>query len=189
MNRSKMSLQKHLAALKKGEQNLTGYLRKGLQDHGREPGYPNSVFRTWGLSFDQIQAQEPLTAKVFLLMAMLDRQQIPETLICKVVERDIDFTASTRTPDGFSLISKGLKRYVPRTTSYNSLCVSGWSTKTEKCTMQVKPCNFWGNDFPTPERRTEICESLLPHAQQVPNYDLALEEYERPRVKLLHNLG
>ena len=89
MNRNTLSWQKYLKALEKDEQNMTDHLSKELRDHRREPSFPNSVFRTWKLSFDQIQAQEPPTAKLFSLIAMLDRQQIPESSICNVVEETL----------------------------------------------------------------------------------------------------
>ena len=44
MNRNRWSLRKYLAALEKDEQNLTDHLSKDLQDHRREPGFPNLSF-------------------------------------------------------------------------------------------------------------------------------------------------
>ena len=68
-----MSLRKYLEALGRDEQSLKDYLSNNLPDHQRECGVPNSIFRTWKLSFDQIREQEPRAAAMLSLMAMLDR--------------------------------------------------------------------------------------------------------------------
>lgn len=54
IKRNPMFVQDYLAALEKDNQNLTDYLSQDLQDPRRPRGFPNSVFRTWKLSFDQI---------------------------------------------------------------------------------------------------------------------------------------
>jgi len=56
--------------LRKDQQNLIDHLNIDLLDHRRERGYPNSVFRTWRLSFEQIRRQEPRAAEGLSLMAM-----------------------------------------------------------------------------------------------------------------------
>ena len=70
INRNRWTLQGYLAALEKDKQNLTEYLSQELQDPRRPRGFPNSVFRTWKLSFDHILAQEPKVAKLLSLIAM-----------------------------------------------------------------------------------------------------------------------
>lgn len=191
MNRYKMSLRKYLAALEKNEQNLIDHLSKDLQDHRRESGFPNSIFRTLKLSFDQIQAQEPPTAKVFSLMAMLDRQQIPESLICDVVERDIDFTIAIGTLDGFSLINKGVREETFTMHRLVQLSVRQWlEHEDQKIHYARQALQLLGERFPRGDYENwHICESLLPHAQQVLKHDLILEEDERQRASLLYLVG
>ena len=106
IKRNRCSLNEYLAAPEKSEQNLIDHLSNELQDCRRERGFSNSVFRTWKLSFDQIRKYEPITAKILSLMAMLDRQEIPKTLMYRIGERDVDVTTAIGTLEGFSLISK-----------------------------------------------------------------------------------
>ena len=106
INGNRWTVQGYLAALEKDKQNMTDHLSQELQDHRRPRGFPNSVFRTWKLSFDQILVQEPQTAKFLSLMAMLDPQQIPEKLLRPLAEREVDFRMAISTLDGFALISQ-----------------------------------------------------------------------------------
>jgi len=191
MNRNSMSLQKYLAALEKDEQNLVDHLSEDLRDHRREPGFPNSVFRTWKLSFDQIQAQEPSTAKIFSLMAMLDRQQIPESLICNAVERDIDFTTAIGTLVGFSLVSKGINQETFAMHRLVQLSVRQWLEREDRKghyarqALQLLAHRFPHSDY----ENWQMCESLLPHAQQVLNHDSTLEKDGVKRAHLLSNIS
>ena len=81
-------------------------LSQELHDPRRPRGFPNSVFRTWKLSFDHILAQEPKAAKLLSLIAMLDPQRIPEKLLRPLAEREVDFRMAIGTLDGFALISQ-----------------------------------------------------------------------------------
>jgi len=191
MNRNSMSLQKYLAALEKDEQNLVDHLSEDLRDHRREPGFPNSVFRTWKLSFDQIQAQEPSTAKVFSLMAMLDWQQIPESLICNAVERDIDFTTAIGTLVGFSLVSKGINQETFAMHRLVQLSVRQWLEHEDRKGHYARQAlQLLANRFPHSDYENwQMCESLLPHAQQVLNHDSTLEKDGGKRAHLLSNIS
>jgi tetratricopeptide (TPR) repeat protein len=191
MNRNSMSLQKYLAALEKDEQNLVDHLSKDLQDHRRDPRFPNSVFRTWKLSFDQIQAQEPSTAKVFSVMAMLDRQQIPESLICNAVERDIDFTTAIGTLVGFSLVSKGINQETFAMHRLVQLSVRQWLEHEDRKEHYARQAlQLLANRFPRSDYENwQMCESLLPHAQQVLKHELASKEDEMRRASLLYRIS
>jgi hypothetical protein len=88
INRNKISVAQYVDELAVDKQSFMAYLSEDLQDARREPGFPNSVFRTWKLSFDQIQADHPRAAEALSLMAMLDGQNIPEDLVRKEDETD-----------------------------------------------------------------------------------------------------
>jgi hypothetical protein len=106
INRSKMSVAEYVEELAVNKQSFMAYLSKDLQDRRREPGVPNSIFRTWKRSFDQIRADQPRAAEMLSLMAMLDGQKIPEDLVRKEDERRIDFSTAIGTLEGYSMISK-----------------------------------------------------------------------------------
>lgn len=106
INRNKISVQEYARELDLDRQNFMQYLSKDLQDPRREPGFPNSVFRTWKLSFDQIRTDSPRAAEILSLMAMLDGQKIPVDLVRKDDERRVDFQTVIGTLDGYSMINK-----------------------------------------------------------------------------------
>jgi hypothetical protein len=106
INRNKMSIQKYVEELAMDKQNFLDYLSNDLQDPRREPGYPNSIFRTWILSFNQIRTFSPRAAEILSLMAILDGQKISEDLVRKNDERLVDFRNAIGILDGYSMISK-----------------------------------------------------------------------------------
>lgn len=100
--RNRWTFQGYLAALEKDKQNLTDYLSQELQDPRRPRDFPNSIFRTWKLSFDHILAQKPKTATLLSLITMFDPQRIPEKLLRPLTEREVDFRMAIGTLDGFA---------------------------------------------------------------------------------------
>ena len=106
MNRNRMTIQIYIADLEGDKRNLAAYLSQELQDPRRPRGFPNSVFRTWKLSFDHILAQEPKAAKLLSLIAMLDPQRIPKKLLRPLAKSDVDFHMAIGTLGEFALISQ-----------------------------------------------------------------------------------
>lgn len=144
IKRNPMTMQDYLAALEKDQQNLKDFLSKDLQDSRREPGFPNSVFRTWELSFKQISRQDRVAASLLKLMAMLDPQRIPQKLLKCTVEKDVDFWMAIGTLDGFAFITKELEGETKR---YIHLCkhqyTTGSSKQARRGTTRVKLYTFW----------------------------------------------
>lgn len=95
---------KYLSELERDDQNLVDHLSVEPQDVRRPRGFPNAVFRTWRVSFEQIRKQEPRVAEILSVMAMLDRQQIPVDLVYWAEERDVEFRTALGTLYGYSLI-------------------------------------------------------------------------------------
>lgn len=58
-------------------------------DSRRDPGVPNAVFRTWQITPDLIQVQNPASANLLSIMAMFDRQGIPRFLFNPQTESSI----------------------------------------------------------------------------------------------------
>ena len=57
------------------------FLDEELDDSRRDEESVNSAFRTWKLSYDQIKQQKPRAAELLSLLAMLDRQSVPKSLL------------------------------------------------------------------------------------------------------------
>ena len=87
MQRPRMTIARYLAFLQKNEKKI---LMKDMGDLRRDPDMPNSVIKTWYISFDQIKKDHPQSAELFSLMSVLDRQGLPDFLFSKG-ETDLDF--------------------------------------------------------------------------------------------------
>ncbi|KAL8850124.1 MAG: hypothetical protein Q9221_004941 [Calogaya cf. arnoldii] len=61
--------------------NVKDVLSYELHDPRRQPGTPNAVFRTWQISYLQIQQENSRAADMLSLMAVLDNQAIPRMLL------------------------------------------------------------------------------------------------------------
>ncbi len=191
INRNRMTIQSYLAALEKDKQNLTDYLSQELQDPRRPRGFPNSVFRTWKLSFDQILTQEPQTAKLLSLIAMLDPQRIPEKLLRRPAERDVDFRMAIGTLDGFALISQEIGGETYTIHPLVQASVHYWlEQRSEKADYAGQALQLLAEEFPNGEHEhKETCESMLAHAQAVLWHKCISENDMRHRAALLYNIG
>ena len=191
INRNRWTLQGYLAALEKDKQNLTDYLTQELQDPRRPRGFPNSVFRTWKLSFDHILAQEPKAATLLSLIAMLDPQRIPEKLLRRPAEREVDFRMAIGTLDGFALISQEIRGETYAIHPLVQASVHYWlEQSSEKADYAGQALQLLAEEFPNGEHEhRETCESILAHAQAVLCYKCTSENDMRHRAALLYNVG
>ncbi|KAH0533862.1 hypothetical protein FGG08_007513, partial [Glutinoglossum americanum] len=186
-----MHLQKYVEALEKDEENLKDHLSTELRDYRRELGIPNSVFRTWRLSFDKIREQEPRAAAMLSLMAMLDRQQIPEKLLRRRDERDVDFSTAVGSLEGLSLITKEVQQDKFTMHRLVQLSVHVWlEQQKEKPSQAEKALALLADRFPSGEHENrETCESFLPHAQAVLQHQFMSQSSVIHRATLLYNTG
>ena len=191
INRNRWTLQGYLAALAKDKQNLTEYLSQELQDPRRPRGFPNSVFRTWKLSFDHILAQEPKAAKLLSLIPMLDPQRIPEKLLRRLAEREVDFRIAIGTLDGFALISQEIGGETYAIHPLVQASVHYWlEQSSEKADYAGQALQLLAEEFPNGEHEhRETCEPLLAHAQAVLCHKYTSENDMRHRAALLYNIG
>ena len=191
MRRNSMSIQKYLEVFERNEQNLKDYLRTELQDHRRERGFPNSIFRTWKLSFDLVREQEPRAAAMLSLMAMLDRQKIPETLLRIKDERDINFVTAIGTLNGLSLITKEVGKETFAIHRLVQLSVHVWLEQhNEKQRYAEEALALLADRFPNGEHENrKTCELFLPHTQAVLQHQVVSQSGVVHRAALLLNIG
>ncbi|KAI9758975.1 MAG: hypothetical protein M1840_003619 [Geoglossum simile] len=191
MRRNRMHLQKYVKALEKDEENLKDHLSTELRDYRRELGIPNSVFRTWRLSFDKIREQEPRAAAILSLMAMLDRQQIPEELLQGRDERDVDFSTAIGSLEDLSLITKEVQQDKFTMHRLVQLSVHVWLEQQKEILSQAeKALALLADRFPKGKHENrETCESFLPHAQAVLQHQFVSQSSVIHRTTLLHNIG
>ena len=190
MNRNRISVPNYLEALEKDEKNLVDHLSIELQDHRRARGYPNSIFRTWRLSFEQIRLYDVRAAEMLSLMAMLDRQQIPQDLLHRPDEREVDFRSALGTLNGYSLVMP-IGEEVWTMHALVQLSVQDWlAAAQQKTNMAEEAVRLVAGKFPNGEYENRAtCEALLPHAQAVLRHASGLDSSIKDCATLLHNVG
>jgi tetratricopeptide (TPR) repeat protein len=190
MNRNSISVPRYVAALEKDNQNLIDHLSKELQDHRRERGYPNSVFRTWRLSFEQIRLHDAHAAELLSLMAMLDGQQIPQDLVQRPDKKEVDFSSALGTLAGYSLVAS-IGDEVWTIHPLVQLSVQDWlAAMDQKTNVEEEALRLVAGKFPSGEHKNRAtCEALLPHARAVLQRTSRLDSCIRDYASLLYNVG
>ena len=97
-------IEEYLEAFRANDSEIQDLLSEDPLDHRRDFESQSSVIRTWKVSFDQIRKQKPRAAEILSLMAFLDPQGIPKTLLRRDKERGVEFTTALGTLQAFSLV-------------------------------------------------------------------------------------
>ena len=191
-----LSLAEYLKLLRNSDSDLQDLLDEDLGDLRRDSESQNSVIRTWKLSFDLISKQKPRAAEMLSLMAVLDRQGIPKSLLQNEAlgndaDRNIDVVMALGTLQAFSLISAeggGLKFELHRLVQLATqkwLEIQGtkekWQEKALLVLADVFPLGYFEN--------WTACEYLLPHAQIVTQYKNIREERPEPFARLSERMA
>jgi hypothetical protein len=106
----RLTIAKYLALFREDEANRTRFLDEDMGDSRRDSGVPNAVFKTWQISFAQIREASPSTADLFSLMCVLDPQGIPEFLLSRICDNELDFEDALSPLINFSLIKAEIER-------------------------------------------------------------------------------
>ena len=173
ISENEISLAVYLEILRTGDSDLQDLLDEDLGDLRRDSESQNSVVRTWKISFDLISKQSPRAAEMLSLMAVLDRQGIPKSLLQNDADRKTDFVTARGILQKFSLISTedggskyGLHRLV-------QLATRRWlEIQGIKESWQEKALLMLIDKVPTVDfENWTTYQSLLPHARIVTQYE------------------
>ncbi|KAH7342496.1 hypothetical protein BKA65DRAFT_400861 [Rhexocercosporidium sp. MPI-PUGE-AT-0058] len=190
-NALRTNVSKYLVLYRHDEQSQSRLLDKDSGDLRRDPSVPNSVIRTWEISFNQLKRNQPQAAELLSLMAMLDRQGIPEFLLNVQYPNPLDLEDALAPLDEFSLITveKGGKSF-----EMHRLI----QLATRKWVEQYGNGKRWWSEaiglvskaFPNGSYSNwKTCETLSPHALQVLRYVLDSRQSMLDRASLLHNMS
>ena len=190
INRNSCTLQYYLTAIERNQQNLIDHLSHELQDPRRR-NYPNSVFQTWKVSFEQIQSIEPEAANLLSLIAMLDPQQIPQKLLQAASLKDVDFHWAIGTLIGYALINLTIDRESYAIHPLVQASVHYWleqNKQTEHFADQA--LQLLAEEFPIDvfECR-EWCDLILAHAKTIIDYNHTSTSCMKYRAELLDKVG
>ena len=172
VNENYCTLQDYIEMLQASESDQIELLNEDLYDPRRDMDAPNSVVQTWKLSFDLVRKRKPRAAEILGLMAVLDRQGIPVSLLRRDGERSIDFTPAMGILRSFSLIEAEKGGEIFAMHRLVQLCTYSWLQKENRIgDCQSDAVELLSREFPDGESHNwKTCELLLPHARKVIGY-------------------
>ena len=135
ISQSLKTVEAYLKMLRRSDKHEMTLLNEHKEDFRRYHGLPNSVLRTWQISFERIKDQDPNAADLLALMSMFDRQNIPRYLLHQ-----------TSTTDDTSSLVKS----VCKTTSFVAE-----GANAESFTDEVVPDDASSDEAPNSERSIE----------------------------------
>ncbi len=186
---TRMTIAKYLELLRRDEKSQIHLLSKDEADLRRDPGVPNSVIRTWQISFSQIKDQNPAAADLLSCMCMLDRQGIPEFLFHEDGDQSLEFDEAIGILIRFSFVIEGKEQGGFEIHRLVQLATRKWiETFGEIQRVQEEALRLISQHYPDGEYRNwTICEALEPHAQIVLNYFFDSKDCKLQQKSLLHN--
>jgi tetratricopeptide (TPR) repeat protein len=187
VNRNGGNLQQHLLAFEHSDSDRKLQLSIELQDPRRERGVPNSIYRTWKLSFDQIRQRDEEAANILSIMSLLDGQSIPETLIKSGSIADTAWRHSLGTILGYSLAFQGPEGIVTMHPLVQ-MCVRYWLQQEGRFANYVKKViQLLASKFPTGDfENRDACQALWAQAETALHYQTVCDE---SGAALLHNMA
>jgi tetratricopeptide (TPR) repeat protein len=188
---TRMTVPRYLAHYRNDEVSQSRLLDEESGDLRRDPGVPNSVIRTWQISFNQIKDKWPSAARLLSLIAMLDRQGIPDFLLHAIYPNDLDLEAALSPLEEFSLISveRGSTRFeIHRLVQ---LATRKWLERYQELERwQGMAVEVVSNAFPNGDYKNwEICNALWPHAQEVLRSKFVSDTLCLGKATLLYHMG
>ena len=185
----RVTVSKYLQILKNDEKNLIRLLSNNEVDLRRDTGVPNSVIRTWQISFSQIKDKHTAAADLLSRMCMLDRQGIPEFLICEDGKPSLDFEEAIGLLIQFSFVLEGKGKKVFAIHRLVQLATKKWiETNGEVERFQKEALRLVWLKYPTGNHENWMtCEALEPHAQVVLNYIYDSKDCKLQQSRILHN--
>lgn len=187
-----ISASEYLQLFRKGEADIPNLLAESIDDPGRDRETSNSVFQTWKISYDQIMKQSPAAADILSLMAMLDRQAIPQALLKGPGDSLLEFKAAISKLKAFSLISEekatskfSLHRLVQLSTR-KWLERQGrlfmWEQAALAAVARLYPMHAEYDAWP-------LAQDLNAHVRVVLKYSITTKTCQVDRANILHGLG
>ncbi|OBT51626.1 hypothetical protein VE04_08927 [Pseudogymnoascus sp. 24MN13] len=167
----------YLELFRESEENQAHLLSsQESRDMRRDGSISSAVVTTWQISFEQIQKMRPESAELLSLMAMFDRQGIPESILYDGKSR-LQFEDAVAPLTSFSLIKvqsvKQLKQQVGEHLfemhDLVQLATRKWLEEQmqlgrwQKASLRVMAASFPNGSYET----RAACRAVLPHARKV----------------------
>ncbi|KAF2735267.1 hypothetical protein EJ04DRAFT_216254 [Polyplosphaeria fusca] len=175
--RERITIAVYLGLFRESEENRASLLNsKEGRDLRRDDSVSDAVITTWQVSFDQIQTTKPEAAELLSLMAMFDRQGIPERIVYDGRSR-LQFEDAVAPLLSFSLIRSQSTGQVEQQLGEDLFEMHGLVQLATRKWLEVQglvsrwqttSLRIMGAAFPSGRHETwTSCRALLPHSQKV----------------------
>lgn len=172
MEQNMITVSEYLALYKESYETQMDLLCESFETPGRDSEVPNAVANNLILSIDQIKGRDPQAIEIASFMAFLDKNEIPNDLIQRKVDRPLVLTKALGALKAFSLIQgdKGRESYSLH--RLVQLVIRKWLIMTsefeQKATQALEIVDL---AFPNATfENWKTCASYLPHANSVLQY-------------------
>jgi tetratricopeptide (TPR) repeat protein len=187
-----VTLARYLELLRPENADAKLLLEQDYYDPKRHSDIHNSVFRTWKISFDQIQQQTPRAAEILSLMSMLDRQSIPRRLLHDEEESPVLVDKALGTLKNFSLIQEemthqtyGIHRLVQLSTHWwleQQKTLKTWQERALEVLLTHSPSSVNVGDW-------EAWDSISPHITVIQQYHFEQREPKLQYADITYRMG
>jgi len=182
----RINVSNYLELYRESEENQTYLLNiQNARDLRRDSSVSDTVITTWQMSFEHIRKTSPAAADLLSLMAMFDRQGVPEHLLYDGRSR-LQFEDAVTPLTSFSLIrTQGGKPSRQQTGDQSFEMHSLVQLSTRKWLELNDEVGKWRKaslrimaaTFPNGQHETwASCQILLPHSKKVLSYSSGCEE-------------
>jgi len=182
----RIDVSNYLELYRESEENQTYLLNiQNARDLRRDSSVSDTVITTWQMSFEHIRKTSPAAADLLSLMAMFDRQGVPEHLLYDGRSR-LQFEDAVTPLTSFSLIrTQGGKPSRQQTGDQSFEMHSLVQLSTRKWLELNDEVGKWRKaslrimaaTFPNGQHETwASCQILLPHSKKVLGYSSGCEE-------------
>ncbi|KAF2180317.1 hypothetical protein K469DRAFT_715560 [Zopfia rhizophila CBS 207.26] len=193
----RITVSAYLELFRESEENQAYLLNiQEARDLRRDGSVPDAVITTWQISFEQIRATNSAAADLLSLMAMFDRQGIPEHLLYNGKSR-LQFEDAVAPLTSFSLVRMQTRKQVRQQLGEQSfemhslvqLSTKKWLElhqrvdKWQKVSLRIMATAFPNGQYGT----WAACQQLLPHARKVLSYPSDNEQVIINRARVADN--
>ena len=188
INENEISVTRYVSILREGptDAELVGLMDHNIPDNRRDFESSNSVIQTWALSFERIREKNPLAGKILSLMAVLDRQGIPQSLLHIDNELKSELISVLGVLKAYSLIIAERNEEIYVLHRLVQIFTQDWLKREgDKESYQGKALQILSKEFPrTDFENWDTCEALRPHVQVAVQYSNRLQQHRLWQAEL-----
>ncbi|KAE8373282.1 hypothetical protein BDV26DRAFT_297061 [Aspergillus bertholletiae] len=190
IRKNDLGIEEYIEILCEDDSEIEALLSKDFPDLRRDSKSQNSIIRTWKVSFDAIRRKWKLSADLLSLMAVLDRQGIPKSLLKRDSESHTEFLDIIGTLQAFSLISADRQKVTFNMHRLVQIATRMWlemhgeSAKWRQEALIRLDATVPRGDY----ENWEVCQTAYPHADVVTRHTF-IPGLDRLCAKVLCNMA